>query len=108
MKLDYLQFLELEVFTRFGAKIESSMQRKIQRGCILREILKQERLALLPIEFQMAWLVGFNDGLFDEVGLDKINDILKKIKEKISLSSLTLSSDREQWQKQLNIWLSEP
>ena len=29
MKLDYLQFLELEVFTRFGAKLEASIQRKI-------------------------------------------------------------------------------
>ena len=28
MKLDYLQFLELEVFTRFGAKLERSMQKK--------------------------------------------------------------------------------
>ena len=44
MKLDYLQFLELEVFTRFGAKLERSMQKKIEHGRILREILKQDRV----------------------------------------------------------------
>ena len=32
MKLDYLQFLELEVFTRFGAKLEPSMRNKIAKG----------------------------------------------------------------------------
>ena len=44
MKLDYLQFLELERFTRFGARLEPEMQQAIKRGQILREILKQERV----------------------------------------------------------------
>ena len=44
MKLEYLQFLELEMFTRFGAELEPSMQKKIARGRVLRELLKQERL----------------------------------------------------------------
>ncbi|HSN33018.1 MAG TPA: F0F1 ATP synthase subunit alpha, partial [Ideonella sp.] len=43
MKLDYLQFLELEVFTRFGARIEPSVRDKIARGRVLRELLKQDR-----------------------------------------------------------------
>ncbi|MDE3051630.1 MAG: F0F1 ATP synthase subunit alpha, partial [Nitrospirota bacterium] len=54
MKLDYLQFLELEVFTRFGARLETSREAKIKRGRVLREILKQDRLSPLPIEFQLA------------------------------------------------------
>ena len=45
MKLDFLQFLELEVFTRFGAKLESSMQKKIEHGGVLRQVLKQDRLS---------------------------------------------------------------
>lgn len=44
MKLDYLQLLELEVFTRFGSRLEASMEDKIKRRRILREIFKQERL----------------------------------------------------------------
>ena len=47
MKLDYLQFLELEVFTRFGARLEASIEERIRRGRVLREILKQERLSPL-------------------------------------------------------------
>ncbi len=32
MKLDYLQFLELEAFTRFGQRLEASMEVRIKRG----------------------------------------------------------------------------
>ena len=40
MKFDYMQFLELEIFTRFGAKIDKEMQKRVHRGRILREIFK--------------------------------------------------------------------
>ena len=45
MKLDYLQFQELEIFTRFGSRLEASVEAKIRRGRLLRELLKQERLS---------------------------------------------------------------
>lgn len=106
MKLDYLQFLELEVFTRFGAKLEPSVQKQIKRGRILRELLKQERLMPLSIEFQMAWLVAFNDGLFDQIELEKLPFYLQKLAEKIKTTNLTLSSAREEWQSMLKLWLN--
>lgn len=72
MKLDYLQFLELEVFTRFGAKLEASMQKKITRGRVLRELLKQDRLAPLTLSNQMAWLTAFNQGVFDSIPVNEV------------------------------------
>ena len=62
MKLDYLQFLDLEVFTRFGARLEAGMEAQLKRGAILRELLQQDRLDPLPIRFQLAWLTAFNEG----------------------------------------------
>jgi len=47
IKLDYLQFQELEIFTRFGSRLEAGVAAKIRRGSLLRELLKQERLAPL-------------------------------------------------------------
>lgn len=106
MKLDYLQFLELEVFTRFGAKIEASMQRRIQKGRILREVFKQDRLSPLPIELQMAWLVAYNDDLLNEISLEDIPNLLKKLEEGTKTSHLTLSSPRTEWQRTVKSWLS--
>jgi F-type H+-transporting ATPase subunit alpha len=107
MKLDYLQFIELEVFTRFGARLEASMEKAIARGRLLREILKQDRLSPLPARFQVAWLVGFNDGGFDGVGLDEIPRLLNGLEERSRQASLTLDSPRQDWATSVAAWLSE-
>ncbi|MGD2167527.1 MAG: F0F1 ATP synthase subunit alpha, partial [Gammaproteobacteria bacterium] len=107
MKLDYLQFLELEVFTRFGARLEASMEAAISRGRSLREILKQERLAPLPAEFQLAWLTGFNDRLFAEIEAEDLPDVLAMLLQHVERSDLTLDSPREQWSAALVQWLGK-
>jgi F-type H+/Na+-transporting ATPase subunit alpha len=105
MKLDYLQFLELEVFTRFGARIEASMEAKIRRGRVLRELLKQERLSPLAIEFQMAWLVAFNAGLFDGLDNAGVCAALRRLAERTRISDLTLEDGREKWRHAVESWL---
>ena len=106
MKLDYLQFLELEVFTRFGAKLEATMEAAIKRGRILRELLKQGRLLPHSIEFQLAWLIAFNEGLFLEIETEYLPTLLKSLEDKVNLSTLTLDSPREEWQAALADWLN--
>ncbi len=97
MKLDYLQFLELEVFTRFGSRLEESMEKRIQRGQILREILKQELLSPLNIEFQMAWLVAYNEGYFDNIDLAQVKPQLTLLQEKIAHAHISIEEGRDQW-----------
>lgn len=97
MKLDYLQFLELEAFTRFGARLESSMEYAIKRGQVLREILKQDRLSPLSIEFQMAWLIAFNEGLFDHVETGEVSTLLTKLQDWVQSTQLSLDDPRERW-----------
>ena len=105
MKLDYLQFLELEVFTRFGARLEASMEVAIRRGRVLREILKQDRLAPLSIEFQMAWLAAYNDRLFDDTEPANIRAHLATLEQQVNRSGLTLDKPREQWSTAVCGWL---
>ena len=105
MKLDYLQFLELEVFTRFGARLETAMEIAIRRGRVLREILKQDRLTPLSIEFQMAWLVAYNDGLFDDTEPADIRVHLTTLEKQVNRSGLTLDNPREQWSEAVPGWL---
>ena len=104
MKLDYLQFLELEIYTRFGARLEASMEEAINRGQLLRELLKQERLKPQTIEFQLAWLIAFNDGLFVGIELKRIQSIMKSMALWTRESSLTLNSPRQQWLTALEHW----
>jgi F-type H+-transporting ATPase subunit alpha len=108
MKLDYLQFLELEVFTRFGSRLEASMEAKIARGRVLRELLKQDRLSPLPIEFHLAWLTGFNHGLFDKVPPESISAVLERLAARVRESAFTLETSEEEWVDAVGHWLREP
>ncbi|MEF3074767.1 F0F1 ATP synthase subunit alpha [Methylobacter sp. Wu1] len=105
MKLDYLQFLELEAFSRFGQRLEASMEARIQRGRVLREILKQDRLSPLSSAFQLAWLIAFNEHLFDQAKPEDIKDFLARLQRGISETSLTLNSSPEQWLQAVRDWL---
>lgn len=97
MKLDYLQFLELEAFTHFGTRLEPSLQKKIQRGQILRELLKQEQTSLLRIEVQYGLLLAFNESFFDNIPFDNIQQFTAKLKNLIDQEDLTLATDRNSW-----------
>jgi len=108
MKLDYLQFLDLEMFTRFGARLEGSMETAIHRGRLLREILKQERLSPLPVTFQIAWLTAFNGGLFDDVEPDAISGLLASIENLVRNAALDLDTPREKWSTVIADLLSHP
>jgi F-type H+-transporting ATPase subunit alpha len=106
MKLDYLQFLELETFTRFGSKLEAAMEEKIRRGQILREILKQERLAPASAEFQLAWMVAYNAGFFIDADPAGVRRILDRLREGLRQSPMALSASREDWSRWLGLRLS--
>lgn len=105
IKLDYLQFLELEVFTRFGTKLEAGTEAKIRRGRLLREILKQERLNPVPATFQLAWMIAFNTGLLDGFAPTTLPDALQKILAGLEREPLSLDAPREEWLARLNGWL---
>lgn len=105
MKLDYLQFLELEAFTRFGQRLEASMEARIKRGRLLREILKQDRLMPHSNLFQLAWLAAFNSGLLNQIDSKDMANMLVNIEQGIETATLTLDSSPEQWQQALGEWL---
>lgn len=107
MKLDYLQFLELESFTRFGARLEASMQVLINRGRQLREIFKQPQLDPLPIIAQMAWLIAYNERLFDGLSNDALATALGSLRTGAEAGELDLTSSRAQWCTAVRGWLPE-
>jgi F-type H+-transporting ATPase subunit alpha len=97
MKLDYLQFLELETFTRFGSKLEAAMEEKIRRGRVLREVLKQERLAPVPAEFQLAWMLAYNAGAFGDPDPAEVRRCLKALRAALERSPPPLAAGRDDW-----------
>jgi F-type H+-transporting ATPase subunit alpha len=81
------------------------MEARIRRGRVLREILKQEHLHPLPVEFQLAWLVAFNEGLLDHVELDAVPGLLDQLDLRLRDSNLTLDDDHATWAQAVSAWL---
>lgn len=106
MKLDFLSFLELEVFTRFGARLEASVEATIARGRLLTEILKQERLNPGSPEFQLAWLIAFNDHRLDHLEPEEAQKELALLAERVDGTGLDLDSSRDDWATAIKGWLA--
>lgn len=68
LRLAYAQFLELEVFTRFGTELDARVQAQIARGRLIRAALGQPRLAPQDAALQVALLIALQTGLLDTGG----------------------------------------
>ena len=105
MKLDYLQFLELEVFSRFGSRLEAGLQARLARGRLLREVLQQEAQQPLAPAAQLAWLVAFNDGRFTKLAERPLREALQRLFAGAAAGALTLEDSREDWSAAVAGWL---
>lgn len=75
VRLDYAQYLELRMFSRFGGFGDPSVRRRIEHGDRIEALLSQPRFApLRPID-QIALLASLDVGLLDDVPLDRIPDL---------------------------------
>ncbi len=65
IRLDYSQFLELEMFTRFGGISDTRVKAQITRGERIRALLTQPRFANLRFVDQVALLAALGEGVLD-------------------------------------------
>jgi F-type H+-transporting ATPase subunit alpha len=81
LRLSYSQFEELEAFARFGTRMDEETRRTLERGRRVREILKQRQYNPLAVCAQIAVLVAVNEGLFDDVPLERVGRAEMRIRE---------------------------
>lgn len=72
LRLDYAQFLELEMFTRFGGVTDSQVKDKIARGRRIRSILAQPQYSPMRLTDEIALITALQNGILDRVALDDI------------------------------------
>lgn len=73
LRLEYAQFLELEVFTRFGTMVDERTRKTIEHGRRIRAVLGQRQFAPLSLGAQVALLLSVAEGVLDGVPLDRID-----------------------------------
>ncbi|MDE1964771.1 MAG: F0F1 ATP synthase subunit alpha [Xanthomonadaceae bacterium] len=65
LRLQYSQFLELELFTRFGNLGDTRVKAQIARGQAIRALLSQPRFAAQQLPAQLALLAALDGGVLD-------------------------------------------
>jgi F-type H+-transporting ATPase subunit alpha len=73
LRLDYAQFLELEIFTRFGGVTDVQVKNKLARGRRIRAILSQSQHAPLRLSDEVALVRALQHGLLDELAVEDIS-----------------------------------
>src|ERR1700746_4073719 len=76
VRLDYAQFLELEMFPRFGGLSDARVKAQIARSERIRALITQPRFAALRLVDEVAILAALADGVFDPLPVD----IIKKVR----------------------------
>ncbi len=72
LRLDYAQFLEIEMFTRFGGVTDAKVKDRIARGRRIRAVLSQDQYAPLRLVDEVALVLGVQNGVLDAVPIEEI------------------------------------
>lgn len=73
LRLEYAQFLELEMFTRFGAMTDPRTIRTIEHGKRIRSILTQPQFAPVRLSGELAILLALQERLLDALPPERID-----------------------------------
>jgi F-type H+/Na+-transporting ATPase subunit alpha len=79
IKGDLAQFRELAAFAQFGSDLDAKTQAQLERGKRIVEVFKQPQYNPVPVAAQAAVLWTVQNGLMDDVAVDKIKDFQAKL-----------------------------
>ncbi len=84
IKGDLAQFRELAAFAQFGSDLDAKTQAQLERGKRIVEVFKQPQYNPMPVEVQAAVLWTVQNGLMDDVAVDKIKNFQGKLTDYLS------------------------
>ncbi|MBI2053224.1 MAG: F0F1 ATP synthase subunit alpha [Candidatus Sungbacteria bacterium] len=67
LRLELAQFRELAAFAQFASELDEGTRKRIERGRVLTELLKQAELSPLPFEYQVVLMYAGTQGFLDDV-----------------------------------------
>jgi F-type H+-transporting ATPase subunit alpha len=86
VRLDYAQFLELEMFTRFGGIADDRVTQRVVRGERIRALLSQPRFSTLRSVDEIALLIALADGVLDDLSVNLIENLREEVPDHLNSS----------------------
>jgi F-type H+-transporting ATPase subunit alpha len=84
LRLEYTQFLELEVFTRFGGMVDARTRKTIEHGRRIRAVLSQPQYRPRSLAVQVTLLLALSEGLLDPLEPERLGELAGKLSEWIA------------------------
>lgn len=85
IRLELAQYRELEAFMQFASDLDEETKNRIESGRKYVELLKQTQNNPMPFYKQVVSIFGANNGLFDNVEPQKVQEIEKAYQDFVAL-----------------------
>jgi F-type H+-transporting ATPase subunit alpha len=90
LKGELAQFRELAAFAQFGSELDAATQAKIDRGKRIIELFNQPQYNPVPVEVQVVVLWAVQNGLMDDVKIQRVKDFQTRLTEYLTTSKAEL------------------
>jgi len=84
LRLSYAQFEELEVFARFGTRLDDTAVSTLEQGRRVREVFQQPQYEPLPVPDQVAVLLAASEGLLNALAVEKVAEAERAIRKAVA------------------------
>jgi F-type H+-transporting ATPase subunit alpha len=95
LRLSYAQFEELEVFARFGTRLDDATVNVLDRGRRVREVLLQPQYRPLPVPEQVAVLFAASEGLLNTIPVEQAAEAERAIRSAVTTELPAVSQRME-------------
>jgi F-type H+-transporting ATPase subunit alpha len=93
LRLDYAQYLEMKMFSRFGGFGDEAMASRMKRGERIAALLAQPRLAPLDLMTQVTLLNALSEGILDNVDLKNVSALKARLPSLLATDSKLSEAD---------------
>ncbi|MXS85494.1 alternate F1F0 ATPase, F1 subunit alpha [Nitrosomonas sp. HPC101] len=84
LRLSYAQFEELEVFARFGTRLDEASIATLERGRRVREVFNQLQYQPMPVAEQVAVLLAASEGQLNAVPVKQVSKAEQMIRSRVT------------------------
>ncbi|MCQ2557879.1 MAG: F0F1 ATP synthase subunit alpha [Oscillospiraceae bacterium] len=99
LRMDLAQYRELAAFSQFGSDLDVATRKTLARGDRLTELLKQPQFQPIPACDQIIAIQAVNQGLADEVEINRIaayeKELVQYVKSKCPLLEAQVNSGKK-------------
>jgi len=85
LRLSYAQFEELEIFARFGTRLDEASVTTLERGRRVREVFKQLQYQPMSVAEQVAVLLAASEGQLNIVPVAEVSRAEQMIRSRVTL-----------------------